>query len=280
MFGDGADERRTVGRGPVSGRAFGLAVGLHLAVFVLFWGVAKLALRAPDALIPIDLTLVPPWAEQTDDPEPDPNPPPPEEQATPPKPAPEPPRVEEAKPVEAVEKVVEKPKKKEKPKPPNLREKAKLLQAPAPAPDLRAKARKIEPPPNVRTYGKGTAADKPLSPEEFRRLMNQGYRIGARNQIADDEVTRCVSLVAHAIRREWDTESFKWHPGLQALRIELQLGPAGRVRGYRIVSGSGDAEVDRTARSALGRLSSIPGLSASFLRQFATLPVEMEPVAQ
>ena len=194
-------ERRAEGRGPVSLRAFGLALALHLAVFALFWVIAKLAIRPPDVVIPMDLTIVPPWAEQTDDPDPDPNPPPPEAKAEPkpPQPEPEPPKIEETKPVEAVEKVVEKPKpkKKEKPKPLDLRKKAKLVKAaPAPVADLREKARKIEPPPNVRTYGKGTAADKPLSPEEFRRLMNQGYRVGARNQIANDEATRCVSLVA------------------------------------------------------------------------------------
>ena len=89
-----------------------------------------------------------------------------------------------------------------------------------------------------------------------------------------------MSLVAQAIRREWDKESFKWHPGLQALQIELKLGPGGRVQGFRIISGSGDGEVDRTARSALNRLQSIPGLSADFLREFATLAVRMEPTAR
>lgn len=278
-------ERRAEGRGPVSLRAFGLALALHLAVFALFWVIAKLAIRPPDVVIPMDLTIVPPWAEQTDDPDPDPNPPPPEAKAEPkpPQPEPEPPKIEEPKPVEAVEKVVEKPKpkKKEKPKPPDLRKKAKLVKAaPAPVADLREKARKIEPPPNVRTYGKGTAADKPLSPEEFRRLMNQGYRVGARNQIANDEATRCVSLVAQAIRREWDKESFNWNPGLRAIRVELQFGSGGVIRSFRVLQGSGDGEVDRTARNALTRLRSVPGLSATFLEVASTFFVSMEPVSR
>ena len=274
-------------RGPVSWRALGLSLALHLGVFAFFWIMAKVAFSPPDVIIPMDLTVVPPWAVQTDDPDPDPNPPPPETPAekTPRPEPPAPPKAEKAPPVEAVEQVVEKkkekPKKKEPPKKPvDLREKAKFVKSAPAAPDLRSKATKIEPPPNVRTYGKGTAADKPMSPEEFLRYMNMGYRIGAKNQIANDEVTRCVSLVAQAIRREWDKESFKWHPGLQPLQVELQLGPGGRVRGFRIVNGSGDAEVDRTARSALARLDSIPGLSATFLQQFATLPVLMEPKAQ
>ena len=56
-------ERRAEGRGPVSLRAFGLALALHLAVFALFWVIAKLAIRPPDVVIPMDLTIVPPWAE-------------------------------------------------------------------------------------------------------------------------------------------------------------------------------------------------------------------------
>lgn len=269
------EEGKRRGEGPVSWRAFGLAVALHVVLFLFFWGMAKILMRPPEVIIPMDLTLVPPWAEQTDDPDPDPNPPPKDEPKVeqPPKP-PEPEKAPERK-VDAVEQV------KEKPKPLNLKEKAKLVKTPVQPPkplNLREKATKITPPPNLRAVGKGTAADKPLSPEEFMRLMNQGYRIGARNQIANTELSRCVSLVAQAIRREWDKESFSWHAGLQALRIELQLGPNGAVRGFRIVSGSGDAEVDRTARNALGRLRVIPGLSSMFLQQFSTLPVAMEPV--
>lgn len=290
MYEFEGERRRTGGIGPVSWRSFCIAVGLHLTLFLLFWGLAKLFLRTPDVVIPLDLTIVPPWAEQTDDPDPDPNPPPkeiePQPEVKPPEPEPEPPKIEE-KPVEAVEKIVEKPKEKpkektkEKPKPVNLREKAKLVKTPPrqePPPDLRAKARKIEPPPNMKTVGKGTAHDKPLSEEEFMRKMMEGYRIGSRNQIANDEVSRCVSLIVLAIRREWDKESFNWNPGLRPLKVEIQFGNGGVVKGFRILQGSNDGEVDRTARSALTRLRSVPGLSASFLQQFSTLPVLMEPV--
>lgn len=248
-------------------------------------------MRTPDVIIPMDLTIVPPWAEQTDDPDVDPNPPPKEVETQPevkPPPEPEPPKVEE-KPLEAVEKTVEKPKEqpkekekpKEKPKPLNLREKAKLVKTPPkqePPPDLRAKARKIDPPPTFKAVGKGTAHDKPVSQEEFMRRMMEGYRIGASNQIANDEVTRCASLIKQAIQREWDKESFKWHPGLSPLEVELQFGSGGSVKGFRVLKGSGDGEVDRTARNALSRLGTIPGLSSMFLRQFPTLAVLMEPV--
>ena len=103
---------------PLNPHTLLVAFGLHLAAFAFFWLTAKILFREPDVVIPIDMTIVPPWAEQDlDDPEPDPNPPP-EEKPEPPKPEPKPEPEPEVKDepkekVEAVEKVKEKPKKKE-----------------------------------------------------------------------------------------------------------------------------------------------------------------------
>ena len=265
--------------GVLTARTLGYAFAMHLAAFIFFWGVAKIAFRAPDVIIPIDMTIVPPWAEQTDDPDPDPNPPPKPEEAKPePKPQvkePEPEKIEQPK-VKAVEQIKEKPKPKEKP---NLRDKAKLIKTP-PKPkeklDLRDKAKKVDAPPMKKT-GKATAHDKPLTQEEFMRKMNEGYRIGARNQLAGSEEQRCISIIAQAIKREWNKESFKWYPGLKPLQVSLKLGAGGRVLGFRILAGSGDRDVDRTAQSALNRLKSIPGLSATFLEHFSEIALLMEP---
>lgn len=257
-------------------RDLGWALLLHVVLFLVLWG-AGFRFFDKEIAVPIDMTIVPPWAQQTDDPDPDPNPPPPEvkEQPAPPKPV-ETPKVEEPK-VEAVEQVKEKPK--EKPKPINLKEKAKFVKTPVKQPEklnLRNNAVKVEAPP-TKTYGKATAAEKPLSPEEFARLMNQGHRIGARNQLAGSEEQRCVSLIAQAIKREWSKESFKWYNGLQPIVVSLSFGPAGRVTGFQIVKGSGDASVDRTAQSALRRLDRVIGLSATFLEKFPTIQILMEP---
>ena len=58
----------------LSVRTIALALALHLAFFIFFWITAKILNRPPDVIIPIDMTIVPPWAQQTDDPDPDPNP--------------------------------------------------------------------------------------------------------------------------------------------------------------------------------------------------------------
>ena len=271
-------ERQKGADSVLTARTLGYAFAVHLAIFVFFWGMAKFAFRTPDVVIPIDMTIVPPWAEQTDDPDPDPNPPPKPEEAKPePKPQikePEP-QIEQPK-VPAVEQVKEKPKPKEKL---DLRKNAKLVKTPPKKPeklDLRDKAKKIDAPPMKKT-GKATAADKPLTAAEFMKKMNEGYRIGARNQLATSEEQRCASIIAQAIKREWNKESFKWYPGLKPLQVSLKLGPGGSVRGFSILAGSGDADVDRTARSALNRLKSIPGLSATFLEHFPEIALLMEP---
>lgn len=261
-----------------------MALAVHAVIFLLVL-ISGCHTSAKETIIPIDMTVVPPWAEQTDDPDPDPNPPPPEEKPRPkpkpdPKPAPETPKEDDRK-VDAVQKVVEKKPKKDKPKKkekPNLKDKAKFVKSAPKAADLRSKAKKVEAPPTKR-YGKGTAADKPLSPEEFARRMNEGYRIGSRNQIATSEEQRCASIIKAAIAREWSKDSFMWHSDLVPLTVEISFGRGGRVTDFRILRGSGDATVDATARSALGRLRSIPGLSSSFIEQYPRLVVTMEPTS-
>ena len=276
-------------------RTFGIAFGLHVALFAFFWIMGVINFHKPETIIPIDMTIVPPWAQQTDDPEPDPNPPPPEvkQEVKPPPKAPEPEKVEVKPKVEAVEKVVEK----KKPEKVDLKKNAKLIKKPPKPPppqkSLKDTAKVITPKPepverppdlkipdNVKKFGKGTAADKPLSNIDMKKLLEQGYRYGARNQLATSEAQRCVSLIQAAIRREWNKESFKWYSGLRPIQVDFQLGPGGVVRGFAIRSGSGDADVDRTAQSALRRLKAngrIDGLSKDFLEQFPELTIVMEP---
>ena len=80
--------------------------------------------------------------------------------------------------------------------------------------------------------------------------------------------------------REWNKESFKWYNGLRPIQVNFQLGSGGSVLGFAIRSGSGDADVDATAKSALHRLKAngrIAGLSAQFLEKFPNLTIVMEP---
>ena len=69
-------EQREGESSPLTWQTFAVAFGLHVALFLVLWALGAAFSRSPDVIIPIDMTLVPPWAEQTSDPEPDPLPPP------------------------------------------------------------------------------------------------------------------------------------------------------------------------------------------------------------
>ena len=272
------EEQREGEKGLLTWRTFGVALGLHVALFLVVWAIGAAFMRSPDVIIPIDMTIVPPWAEQTDDPEPDPLPPPKPEPEQP-KPKPKPP--EPKPPV---------PKPEPKPKPPKKKTKrgaflknAKKIKTPPKKepekkPDFKNDAKLVKVPP-MRQTGKATAADKPMTEAEYRKFLEQGYKIGARNQLAPNEESRCVSLVAAALKRHW-VEEFHWTEGLQSVYLEITFGAGGTLRSYRIVRSSGDAQVDSSVLAAAKATGSVPGLTPDFVRKYSGTPfvLEMKPV--
>ena len=269
--------------------ALGIAVGLHVLLFLVLLAVGLIDTKKPEVkpkedLVPIDMTIVPPWAKKTDDPNPDPNPPK-EEKKPQPKQQPKK-KTPEKKKVDVVDKnALEKV----KPPPPKFTP-GRLVQVPQPKPQPSPQPKPdstAEPPKDI-TYvirmnlkaGKGTAAEKPLENIDLDKMLNGGYKYGKHNNLVASEAQRCASLIKEAIDREWNKESFNWHSGLRPIKVDFQLGAGGIVRGFAIQSGSGDAEVDRTALNALKRLKDkggIPALSKSFIEQYPRLTVTMEP---
>ena len=162
--------------------------------------------------------------------------------------------------IETTKLVKEKPKPKKEPK--NFKKDAKLVKAP----------------PMKRT---GKAADKPMTEAEYRKFLNQGYTIGARNQLAPNEESRCAGLVAAALKRHW-VEEFQWAKGTQSVYLELTFGPGGTLRSYRILRSSGDAQVDRSVLAAAKATGSVPGLTPEFVRKYSGSPfvLEMKPIRQ
>lgn len=135
--------------------------------------------------------------------------------------------------------------------------------------------------PPMKQTGKATTTDKPMTEAEYRKFLEQGYKIGAKdqvgakNQLVPNEESRCVSLVAAAIKRHW-VEEFHWTEGMQSVYIEITFGPGGSLRSYRIVRSSGDAQVDRSVLAAAKATGSVPGLSPDFLRKYSGTPFVLE----
>ena len=262
-----------------------VALGLHLAAFVFFWITSLIIHREPEVVIPIDMTIVPPWAEQDpDDPDPDPNPPPEEEKKPEPpkpepKPEPEPPKEEPKEKVEAVEQIKEKPKpkkkvfkkseikhpKKEKPKKKEFK-RGKVIKPP-----------KIKPPMKL-PAGKGTSRDKPLSQAEIMKALAGGARFGASNQLAANEEQRCISLISRRFYECWT--DFNWSENLRPVHLLVKFGAGGRITGYRIVQSSGDTKVDQSVLAAAKRAGYVAGLSADFLKKYPEITIEMKPKRQ
>ena len=269
---------------PLNLRTILMAFGLHVAAFVFFWIAAHIIYRTPDVIIPIDMTIVPPWAEQDpNDPEPDPNPPPKEQpKPEPPKPQPkpeEPPKVDEK--VEAVEKIPEKKKKKEfkkseVKKPKKEEKKAEPKKKEFKKSEIK-KPKKIQPPVKL-PAGKGTSRDKPLSQAEIMKALAAGAKFGASNQLAANEEQRCVSLISRRFYECWT--DFNWSENLRPVLLAVKFGGGGKILGYRIVQSSGDAKVDQSVLAAAKRADHVSGLSAEFLKRYPEVTISMTPKRQ
>lgn len=281
MYGERTEWKQ---EGPLSWRTFLIALALHVVLGLAFWCAAKILLRPPEVIIPIDMTIVPPWAEvDPEDPNPDPNPPPevkPPEPKPKPTPKPDVPKVDESK-MDAVVKEQEKPKKPEfkkaelkKPEEKKPPEKKKPEFKPG---DFKKNAKLIKNiPKNIPRTGKGTAKEKPLSAAEIQKALNAGAKYGASNQLAANEEQRCISLVAAALKRHW-TEEFQWTDSLQSVHLKLRFGPGGRILDARIVQRSGDPQVDRSVLAAAKNTGSVAGLTPAFLERYPELVIEMKP---
>ncbi len=278
------------------GIAFGLHVALFLGIFII--GLFNKSDQNDDSdaknekeevIVPIDLTVVPPWAKKTNEEKADPRPPPPKvkqtpkQKQTPPKPQktniPEDNKAEKKIPPKSTT-VEPGAFKKNKPVKKVTPTKNNPPPDPSPAPEIESPptldTKSIER--NIKESGKATARENP--PPNAKELLNKGYRPSDRTQLESNEAQLGISLIEAAVRREWDKEQFNWNSNLKKIQVRFQLGAGGMVRGYRMLSSSGDSEVDRTAQNALSRLKAkgrIDGLTPNFIKNYPEITILMEP---
>lgn len=258
------------------------ALVVHALLFGALYMVGAFDFSPKETVIPIDLTVV---TEENldgneDEPPPDRPPDPPEPPKPPePPPPPPPPPSEPPKPVDAVKKVeekkpekkpeekpktnevakVEKPKEPEKPKEKTREERMREMRE-------RAVAVKNQQP---RTNGRTERR-----PPNWKELLEAGYKPGATTTVAVDEKQRCVSLIKAAFYDKWDQVGRPaWNPSLREIRLSVTFGTNGKVIGYRIVSGSGDAAADATVTRAAALVRYVSGLSQPFLDSCKKDPV-------
>ena len=272
-----------------------IAVALHVSLFLLAYLFAKVTVKPKETTIPIDLTVV--VHENLDGNEDEPPP------LSPPEPTPPPSTQPKAKPVDRVEPppkvdakvdAVVKTHEKTKPKPPPKEVKPKPEKPKKTAEQLRkekeererkrlegirnrgriVKAPTQKPPKERQPNGR---TGKAPTPAEIAKRLNEGYRPGAVNSIADTEQQRCISLIRRAFYDKWDRPPTDRK---RVLRLSIQLGSGGRVLGCRLAQGSGDAAVDTSALRAASRIKIISGLSSEFISQNKELTIQVELTPQ
>ena len=129
-----------------------------------------------------------------------------------------------------------------------------------------------------RVAGNGPRTEKKLSAEEIRRRLAMGAKEGTRNQMPDNDLSRCYSLIKQRFYDKWDQPA--WSPSLKRAILDVQFGPGGRITGYKLRESSGDPQVDNSIRAAAARVSYVPGLTADVLSSHPVVPIAFEVAAQ
>jgi outer membrane biosynthesis protein TonB len=113
--------------------------------------------------------------------------------------------------------------------------------------------------------GNGRTDKKTLSNDEILKRLAQGYRPGAKTQIATSEMQLCISLIERAFYNNWQPPA--WNDSLKEMHLKILFGPGGRVLSYKLVRSSSDAQVDATVLRAASNMHSVPGLTPGFIEQ-------------
>ncbi len=264
-------------------RSLTLALALHLALFLFAFLFATITRKPKETTIPIDLTVVVEENLDGNEDEPPPlKPPTPEQpQPTPPKPEPkpEPPKIKDDPKIDAVEKVVEKPKPKEKKKSAaeikkekEDKKKKRMAEMVKKSKLVKGDKKPVERQPN------GKTGKKTLSAAEIQKLLGQGYKPGRTEQLATDEYQRCISLISAAFYDKWNRPP--WTDTLREMHLSVQLGSGGRILRYKLIQGSGDPRADATVLQAASLVHSVRGLSNEFISQNKTVTVRFKVTPQ
>lgn len=271
----------------LSGQTVAIALSLHLSAFVVFVAFAWVhgLFEKKEVITPIDLTVIvnENLDGKEDEPPPLKNPPPPE----PPKPQPKPKPIEKKpNPPKALEQIVTNIVKKVEKKDPPKKEPERKTPKPEPkkpeppkktAKELREERMKrirdrmktVNKPVKIevkdaRESGDGRTARQTMTPAQVKALLNLGHRPGTKNQLAPNEMSRCVSLIEMAIEDRWNVLQPKiGRTGV--VQLSVRLNSAGGLVDVRLVRGCGDQTSDQAALSVARAVSSIRGLSREFI---------------
>jgi len=275
----------------ISMRNVMLALGLHVAAFLIFWLFSIFHFKENETIIPIELVFEAPPDEVAPEPAPQPVPP-----KVAPKP-PEPPPVADEK-VDAVVKIKDekKPEKKkpdppkEKPKPPEP-EKPKEPPKPEKTKEQIKKEKEEAKKERLRKMREGAKVVKNPKPPpvagtgqkldpNWEKLLKQGYKPSDHTELAPNVETLCYSLIKTAFYDKWDRPP--WTDTLKEMVLRVYFGPGGRVVSYKLEKSSGDARADQTVIAAAKAVRVVSGLSEDFIKakKMSGVPIRFKVTPQ
>lgn len=235
-------------------RAGVVSVILHALVIggLLFYAVIKGCLFKKQKVEIVEFTIAVDPMEAEEEKLKEPEPPRPE-----PKPEPKPDDVALPKPKPKPDP----PKPKPKPEPPKPKPK------PKPEPPKIEKGRRVTKKPPVQSTV--TPKEKQtLSDEEIRKWLDKRVKIGATTSLPQNDLSLNFSLIKNALYDTWNQPP-REAAGSRPADIVFTIGPGGRISNPRLQNSSGSASFDQSALDAVKRVTSVPGLSAAFLKEFS-----------
>lgn len=263
----------------ISARNLGIALVIHLAAFLALYVFAVLHgfFEPKETIIPIDLTVIVNenlnGEENKPPPLKNPEPPPPKPKVQPkpkpkPVPKPEPKALEQivTNVVKTVEKKEEPKKEPPKPKVDPKKEREERLKR------MRESAVKNKTPVKIevkdaKASDNGKTKQQNMSKAEIEKLLNQGYKPGTDNQVAQSDLQLGVSLIQMALNDKWDQLS-PTVGNSGTVHLSCRVSSSGGLINVSIAKSCGDTVSDKAALSVARSISSIRGLPDAFINRF------------
>lgn len=113
-----------------------------------------------------------------------------------------------------------------------------------------------------------------LTPSEIKKLLEAGATPGETTSVPGEN-ERCLASIKKELYARWIQPPLA-NKTARPATIEISLGASGAVLGRKLVSSSGNKELDDSAMSAAIAVPVFNNLTPGFLRKYKTVTIEFE----
>lgn len=116
--------------------------------------------------------------------------------------------------------------------------------------------------------------DPQLTPDEIKKLLDMEATPSDTTNVPGEN-ERCLYMMKETLYKAWIRPSASNKTAKPAV-IEIRLGSSGAVLNRRLVSSSGNAELDDSAMAAAAAVPVFKNLTPGFLKKYKTVTIEFE----